>query len=107
MDVLVTTAGGIEEDFMKCLGETYLGDFTLKGAELRSKGHNRIGNLVVPNDNYIKFESWIQPIFDQMLEEQNNEVSCSSMLPLLRQRKIKINAHERENKNTIVSYKQG
>lgn len=31
VDVLVTTAGGIEEDFIKCMGHTYLGDFQLKG----------------------------------------------------------------------------
>jgi hypothetical protein len=31
VDVLVTTAGGIEEDFIKCLGHTYMGDFALKG----------------------------------------------------------------------------
>lgn len=31
VDVLVTTAGGIEEDFIKCMGHTYMGDFALKG----------------------------------------------------------------------------
>lgn len=31
VDVLVTTAGGIEEDFIKCMGHTYVGDFALKG----------------------------------------------------------------------------
>ncbi|KAJ2703729.1 Deoxyhypusine synthase [Coemansia sp. IMI 203386] len=71
--VLVSTAGGVEEDFIKCLAPTYLGDFHLKGRELRSKGLNRIGNLIVPNDNYCKFEDWIVPIFDQMLKEQNEQ----------------------------------
>ncbi|KAJ2451160.1 Deoxyhypusine synthase [Coemansia sp. RSA 2336] len=70
VDVLVSTAGGIEEDFIKCLGSTYLGEFSLQGRALRSKGLNRIGNLIVPNDNYCKFEDWIVPIFDQMLQEQ-------------------------------------
>lgn len=40
------------------------------GKDLREKGINRIGNLLVPNDNYCKFEDWIMPIFDTMLEEQ-------------------------------------
>jgi deoxyhypusine synthase len=31
VDVIVTTAGGIEEDFIKCMGHTYMGDFALKG----------------------------------------------------------------------------
>lgn len=73
VDVIVTTTGGIEEDLIKCLAPTYKGDFSLPGAHLRSKGLNRIGNLLVPNDNYCKFEDWITPIFDQMLKEQNNE----------------------------------
>ncbi|ETW83599.1 hypothetical protein HETIRDRAFT_311840 [Heterobasidion irregulare TC 32-1] len=67
---LVTTAGGIEEDFIKCLGPTYLADFHLDGADLRKRGMNRIGNLVVPNDNYCKFEDWLMPILDAMLAEQ-------------------------------------
>ncbi|KAK7285098.1 hypothetical protein RJT34_19857 [Clitoria ternatea] len=73
VDVIVTTTGGIEEDLIKCLAPTYKGDFSLPGAYLRSKGLNRIGNLLVPNDNYCKFEDWIIPIFDQMLVEQNIE----------------------------------
>ncbi|KAK3027097.1 hypothetical protein RJ639_042391 [Escallonia herrerae] len=73
VDVVVTTAGGVEEDLIKCLAPTYKGDFSLPGAALRSKGLNRIGNLLVPNDNYCKFEDWIIPIFDQMLEEQTSK----------------------------------
>lgn len=37
----------------------------------------RIGNLLVPNDNYCKFEDWLMPILDQMLLEQNTEVDLS------------------------------
>lgn len=37
----------------------------------------RLGNLLVPNDNYCKFEDWLMPILDQMLLEQNTEVGLS------------------------------
>ena len=67
---MVTTAGGVEEDFIKCLGSTYLGSFATPGAGLRAKGMNRIGNLIVPNSNYCAFEDWVVPILDKMLEEQ-------------------------------------
>lgn len=70
VSAIVTTAGGIEEDLIKCLGPTYLGDFAAPGAALREKGLNRIGNLLVPNDNYCKFEDWLVPILDRMLDEQ-------------------------------------
>lgn len=52
-----------------------------RGAELRVLGPDahlppdpRIGNLLVPNDNYCKFEDWLMPILDQMVLEQNTEV---------------------------------
>ncbi|GJJ78513.1 deoxyhypusine synthase [Entomortierella parvispora] len=73
VDCLVSSAGGIEEDFIKCLAPTYLGEFALEGAKLRKQGLNRIGNLLVPNDNYCKFEDWVVPILDKMLEEQRDE----------------------------------
>lgn len=38
VDCIVTTAGGIEEDFIKCLGSTVLGDFAMEGAGLRKRG---------------------------------------------------------------------
>eukprot|EP00899_Mesostigma_viride_P015673 jgi/Mesvir1/24106/Mv10828-RA.1 len=70
---VVTTAGGVEEDLIKCLAPTFLGDFALSGADLRRKGINRIGNLLVPNDNYCKFEDWVLPILDKMLVEQREQ----------------------------------
>lgn len=90
---VVTTAGGIEEDFIKCLGHTYLGDFNLDGAELRKKGMNRIGNLVVPNDNYCKFEDWVTPILDRMLIEQKEQGVIWSPSSIIRRLGKEIN-HE-------------
>ncbi|KAF9553872.1 hypothetical protein BGW38_009354, partial [Lunasporangiospora selenospora] len=73
VDCLVSSAGGVEEDFIKCLAPTYLGEFQLEGSALRRQGLNRIGNLLVPNDNYCKFEDWVVPILDQLLKEQKEE----------------------------------
>ncbi|KAJ3115916.1 hypothetical protein HDU96_010862 [Phlyctochytrium bullatum] len=70
VDVVVTSAGGVEEDLIKCLGPTYLGSFSLAGKDLRMKGLNRIGNLLVPNANYCLFEDWVTPLLDEMLKEQ-------------------------------------
>jgi deoxyhypusine synthase len=46
VDVIVTTGGGIEEDIIKCLAPTFVGDFKLEGESLRKRGLNRIGNLI-------------------------------------------------------------
>lgn len=73
---IVTTAGGIEEDLIKCLGNTYLtpeGRFDVEGSGLRKRGLNRIGNLLVPNDNYCKFEDWVMPILDRLVDEQEKQ----------------------------------
>ncbi|EMC97152.1 hypothetical protein BAUCODRAFT_441265 [Baudoinia panamericana UAMH 10762] len=78
VSAIVTTAGGVEEDFIKCLAPTYLGTFTADGATLRKQGLNRIGNLLVPNNNYCAFEDWVMPILDTMLEEQEGAKGTDS-----------------------------
>ena len=86
---LVTTAGGIEEDFIKCMDPLYIGDFHLNGSTLRKNGLNRIGNLIIANNSYCKFEDWLNPILDEMVEAQKSEGtiwSPSSMIRLLGQK---------------------
>lgn len=89
IDVLVTSAGGVEEDLIKCLGPTGVGSFKLDGADLHKRGMNRIGNLLVPNSNYCKFEDWITPIFDEALRKQKEDgiiFTPSSLIRLLGER---------------------
>ena len=73
VDAIVTTAGGIEEDIIKCFEPTFLGDFKLKGKDLRKKGINRIGNLLVPNRNYCQFEDWFNNLIQKMHDEQDEK----------------------------------
>ena len=90
VDYLVTTAGGIEEDFIKCLGNFKIGDFNLNGKELRDKGINRAGNILIPNSRYCDFEDFVMPI----LEKYKNEIKTGSDL-------IKIMGREINNKESI------
>ena len=90
VDVIVTTAGGIEEDFIKCLGDFKLGRFDADGANLREKGINRIGNIFVPNSRYVKFEKFVLPI----LEKHKDKILTPSKL-------IKILRQEINNKESI------
>src|SRR3990167_7634855 len=69
VDVVVTTCGGIEEDIIKCLGSFISGDFRADGKDLRKKGINRIGNIFAPNNNYVKFEKFIQPVLEELYQE--------------------------------------
>lgn len=68
---IVTTCGGVEEDIMKILAPHYIGDFALDGKSLRAQGLNRIGNLIVPNNNYSLLEAWFLPLVQEMHKEQD------------------------------------
>jgi deoxyhypusine synthase len=70
ISVGVTSAGGVEEDIIKCLGNCVLGEFKLSGKELRDKGLNRIGNVLAPNINYVKFEEFMMPLLEELYQEQ-------------------------------------
>lgn len=73
VDCIVTTGGGIEEDFMKCMNSFHLGDFYANDIEMRKKALNRIGNIVVPSENYCKLEDWLIPLFYEMFDEQQKK----------------------------------
>ena len=101
VSAIVTTAGGVEEDLIKCLAPTYLGSFTAKGAELREKGMNRIGNLIVPNSNYCAFEDWVVPILDRMLEEQEASKTAEESLVWMPSTVIRRLGQEINNESSI------
>ncbi len=70
VDVVVTTAGGIEEDIIKCMKPFFIGEFSMIGKELREKGINRAGNVLIPNSRYCQFEDFFIPLIKEMAAEQ-------------------------------------
>jgi len=57
---LVTTAGSIEEDIMKSLGEKFqIGSYDSDDVELHEQGVNHVGNLMIKNESYMNFEDWV------------------------------------------------
>lgn len=70
VDIIVTTAGGVEEDLIKCIEPFLLGSFEAPGAELRKKGINRTGNIFVPNSRYCRFEDFLLPVLGKLAQEQ-------------------------------------
>jgi len=94
VDCLVSTAGGIEEDFIKTHAPFFISDFRLDGAKLREKGINRIGNLLAPNERYIWFEKFFQPILQELLDEQLNTGHIFSPSEIIDKMGEKINHEE-------------
>lgn len=69
VDVIITTGGAIEHDFIRSFKPYLMGDFGMDDSELRRKGINRIGNILVPTDRYVLLEKKIQPLFKKMYGE--------------------------------------
>jgi len=67
VDVIVTTVGSIEEDFIKAHNEQfYLGDFDADDLELGKKGLNRIGNIYVKSKSYARLEEELKPVLEEI-----------------------------------------
>ena len=80
VDVVVTTAGAIEEDIMKAIGEKFLlTRFNADDVELHEKGHNRIGNLAITTDSYQRFEGFIAPVLKEIAQKQK-DLTVSQLL---------------------------
>ena len=79
-DVLVTTSGSIEEDLMKAIGEEFeLSNFYADDTQLHEKGENRVGNLVIRNESYMKFEDKMNGLLGKIYEKQKR-ISVSDLL---------------------------
>src|SRR3989344_316238 len=71
VDVIVTTVGGLEEDIMKAHGEKFVvGDFHSDDIALYEKGINRVGNLYISTESYMKFEDVILPFLTKAYAKQ-------------------------------------
>ena len=70
---MVTTAGGVEEDFIKCILPSFIEKEKINDLKLRLEGINRIGNMYVPNNNYCKFEDWVMPLLNEMYDLQEKK----------------------------------
>src|SRR3989338_2360131 len=105
VDVVVTTAGGIEEDIIKCIKPFLLGKFSMSGEYLREKGINRAGNVLIPNSRYCAFEDFFVPILKEIVEEQKKTGKVYATNDLIWKLGDKINNKESiyywANKNKI------
>ena len=71
-DICITTVGGIEEDIMKADGEKFLvGSFYSDDYENHERGLNRIGNVYVENQSYMKLEDKLIPILEELYKKKN------------------------------------
>jgi len=63
VDVMITTSGSITEDVIKTMHPFKMGDWDADEAKLREEGINRLGNIYVESEGYVKLESWLNKEF--------------------------------------------
>src|SRR3989338_8032956 len=73
VDVRVTTTGGVEEDLIKAKKPFMLGKFEEKGEDLLKKGIARVGNVYIPTDRYCWFEDFLNPILEELYQQQKKD----------------------------------
>ncbi|MGK0209361.1 MAG: deoxyhypusine synthase [Patescibacteria group bacterium] len=79
-NIMVTTSGAIEEDIMKSLGEDFtVSSFYADDTELHERGENRVGNLVIRSESYMKFEDLIQ-VYLAKIYAKKQRISVSELL---------------------------
>jgi len=79
-NILVTTSGSIEEDIMKSLGASFeISSFNADDTALHESGQNRIGNLVIKTEAYMKFEDEISNYLTQVYQKKKR-LSSSELL---------------------------
>ena len=80
VDILVTTSGAIEEDLMKAIGEDFeISNFYADDMQLHEKGENRVGNLIIRNESYMKFEDKMNDFLAKIYEKKKR-ISVSELL---------------------------
>lgn len=80
VNVIVTTSASIEEDIIKSLGENVeVTSFHADDVQMHEKGENRIGNLMIRNESYVKFEDTIASYIQKIYEKQKR-IAVSELL---------------------------
>jgi deoxyhypusine synthase len=79
-NILVTTSGSIEEDIIKSLGEEFeLTNFNTDDTALHEKGENRVGNILIRNSSYMKFEDKMNEFLEEIYQKKKR-ISASELI---------------------------
>ncbi|EMH74682.1 deoxyhypusine synthase, putative [Entamoeba histolytica HM-1:IMSS-B] len=71
VDYIVTTAGAIETDIMKCFGNMNIGDFYMKPEEVQGERH---GNMIIPKELIEKTKQWLKEFILDIQECQDTSM---------------------------------
>ena len=84
-DVIITTCGTLDHDIARTYGDYNSGgEFTMDDIELEKKGFHRLGNVLVPRDNYgplieEKVQSLLEKMYNTGEKEPSTELLCKRL----------------------------
>ncbi|MDA3856098.1 MAG: deoxyhypusine synthase [Candidatus Woesearchaeota archaeon] len=104
VQVMVTSAGAIEEDIIKCLKPFVLGDFRAPGHVLREDGINRTGNIFIPNDIYLYFEKFMTKFLERIYEKQKQKNEIIGIKEFVYELGYEMELQDLEKKEDSFSY---
>lgn len=76
VSVIVTAAGGVEEDIIKAKSPFRIGNFDVKGDTLFDSGISRIGNIFATNEHYTYLEFFLRKVFEKLVKEKTKNEYC-------------------------------
>jgi deoxyhypusine synthase len=84
VDVIITTCGTLDHDLARSMGAYYHGSFNMDDAEVQRMGYHRLGNILVPLDDYgpaieRKMQPWLEDLYQSGKTSLSTAEMCSEL----------------------------
>jgi len=80
VDAIVTTCGTLDHDVARTVGSYYEGSFSEDDLKLRRSGYHRLGNVLVPLDDYgPAIERRVQPLLRRIYERGTRSLTTEEL----------------------------
>ena len=105
--VIVTSAGGVEEDILKARTPFRVGDFNAKGENLLEAGVGRIGNIYATNEHYAYLEFFMKEVFEELIKskEEITPTNICKFAGKLIEKKDGVDGYDKETSYLYWAYK--
>ena len=84
VDAIITTCGTLDHDIARTLAAYYEGSFDMDDAKLRKSGYHRLGNVLVPLENYgplieKRMQGLLGRLYDSGARSITSEALCAAI----------------------------
>lgn len=84
VDVIITASGTLDHDIARTYADYYHGEFEMDDKKLLKTGYHRLGNILVPLDNYgplveKKMQKWLDSLYSAGMKQMTTERLCREL----------------------------